>query len=130
MAKVGTQVWLDGNFLLPASDGLITITVKMEWLVEPVLSVALAMAVDAKWACGVDNYFNLPCVVTSKTGELKACPPMSRAYVDQVSPRLFAPNAKHLVSVVHYVLQHTIVLKFPRVKRVDPFDLDLKSCRR
>ena len=89
--------WLDGNFLLPATNDMFPLKIDLSWIVAPVLSLAPALSMDGKWAVGVNNYFNLPCCVVTTKGKLQACPPMSATHVD----------------------------RFPKVKPIDPFQVEL-----
>lgn len=124
LAKGERSPLLGGEFLLPAIDGRFKIDVQPEWIICPVISVAPALAVDAKWALGVHGYFNFPYYISTTSLALTMCPPMSVTHVTALAAQLFVDKPATKVKLAHHVLQKSILEQYPCTQGPDPFSIE------
>ena len=100
------RLWLGEKYLLPSVQGMHVLTIDRRWIVDEVLTVNPALALAAKWARGVGEYFCYSAAVGAN-GELLPTKPMSQTEIDETEIELFAPGRAHK-KVGQYILQGKI----------------------
>ena len=76
------RLWLGEKYLLPSVQGMHVLTIDRRWIVDEVLTVNPALALAAKWARGVGEYFCYSAAVGAN-GELLPTKPMSQTEIDE-----------------------------------------------